>query len=251
MLRAPANTVEVISGNSLKHCEALASCGIPAADRTYVEAWKTADERCWTHVQEHLGSDGEELSEAVAIDTIFRELEEDTQLTIGNSLPIRGVDAVVPGHRARLRILHQRGTSGIEGLIAGALGSSAKTPSALLMGDVSCAHDLSSLAMHREALGPLLIIVVDNGGGKIFSHLPVAAIGMPAKHWAFWESPPQVDFSLVCRGYGVAHRLCESQASLADSLRWAQRRDGTTMLQVKVAPDSMRVFLSSSRDTLA
>ena len=72
---------------------------------------------------QHLDESSEELSEARAMAIIFEKVAEDSQLTLGNSMPTRSADMVLPGHRKELAILHQRGASGIDGLIAGAIGS--------------------------------------------------------------------------------------------------------------------------------
>ncbi|MCP4445922.1 MAG: 2-succinyl-5-enolpyruvyl-6-hydroxy-3-cyclohexene-1-carboxylic-acid synthase [Myxococcales bacterium] len=251
VLKAAKANTELIGGNGLQLCEALEAGALVPAPSEYRDAWKAADSHCWNIVQELLGQQRKELTEAMAVATVVRELAPIAQLTIGNSLPIRSLDSVVQGHEANVRVLHQRGTSGIEGLIAGAIGSSGSGPSALLIGDVSCAHDLASLALAQNAEGPLVIIVIDNGGGKIFSHLPAGKLNLPGERWRFWETPPDIDLSLVCQGYRVAHRLCESATELSDSLAWAKEQSGVTMLQVKVGPNSMRTFLRYVQDALA
>jgi 2-succinyl-5-enolpyruvyl-6-hydroxy-3-cyclohexene-1-carboxylate synthase len=249
--RTRQETVELLPGDAASACQTLVAQATQQSGSEYLDAWRDAERRCWNAVEHELARESHGLSEAKAISAVLRGLAADTQLTIGNSLPIRSTDSVISGEALQLRVLHQRGTSGIEGLIAGALGSAHSGRSALLLGDVSCAHDLSSLALHEIAEGPLLIVVIDNGGGKIFSHLPVAGLGLPKDDWTFWETPPRVDFGLACAAYGVAHRLCKSEDELASALRWAQSTTGVSMVQVKVQPDSMRTFLSNVQGALA
>lgn len=249
--RARQETVEIVRGDAAGACQTLAAQATQQPGSDYLSAWRGAEERCWKAAELEVARERDGLSEAKAISAVLRGLAADTQLTIGNSLPIRSTDSVTTGDALQLRVLHQRGTSGIEGLIAGALGSAHAGRSALLIGDVSCAHDLSSLALHDLAEGPLLIIVIDNGGGKIFSHLPVAGLALPNEDWTFWETPPQVDFALACAAYGVVHRLCENEDELAGALLWAQSTKGVSMVQIKVQPDSMRTFLSNVQGALA
>ncbi len=94
-------------------------------------------------------------------------------LMVGNSLPVRHLDQFVPSGGPACTVLHQRGASGIDGLIAGAVGAARSRPTVLLIGDVSARHDLGSLA-----LGPLApdltVVVIHNGGGRIFEQLPIA-----------------------------------------------------------------------------
>ena len=60
-------------------------------------------------------------------------------LVVGNSLPVREVDAVLPASPRRLTVASQRGANGIDGLVAGAAGAAvaANRPTLLLVGDVS------------------------------------------------------------------------------------------------------------------
>ncbi|MEI7999342.1 MAG: thiamine pyrophosphate-dependent enzyme, partial [Candidatus Omnitrophota bacterium] len=44
----------------------------------------------------------------------------------------------------------------------------------LLIGDLAALHDLNSLAMLRDISVPVVIVVLNNGGGGIFSFLPIA-----------------------------------------------------------------------------
>ena len=46
---------------------------------------------------------------------------------------------------------------------------------ALLIGDVSFLHDLSGSSCLREARSPLVVVVIQNGGGRIFDLLPIAS----------------------------------------------------------------------------
>ncbi len=241
--------LELLQGDAIGACQVLANVAAPPPSE-YLTAWRNAESAAWQSVEQELAREAPKLSEATAMATVLAALPSDTQLTLGNSLPVRSIDAVLPGHAARLRVLHQRGASGIEGLIAGALGSCGSTRSVLLFGDVSCAHDLASLALAPIAEGPLLIVVIDNGGGKIFSHLPVAGLNLPAKQWSFWETPPRVDFGLVCQAHGIAYRACETTRDLKDVLRWAHDLDRSCMIHIRVSPDSMRTFLSNVRGAM-
>ncbi len=250
VLRDASGETQLVLGDGAQACEQLVELVSEQGDSPYLQFWREADDLGWAAVATQARNERNNLTEAAAVSTVLQCLPPESQLTLGNSLGIRSIDAVVPGTAARLRVLHQRGTSGIEGLIAGAIGSSDTNPSALLLGDVSCAHDLASLALHRHCNGPLAIFMIDNGGGKIFSHLPIASVEMPQEHWEFWETPPELDFGAICQGYGVAFRDCTRRDVLARSVAWALEQPGLCMLRIKVAPDSMRTFLGAVQDAL-
>src|SRR6185295_6494041 len=92
------------------------------------------------------------------------------------------VDAFCPSLPAGVRVLSQRGVSGIDGLLAGAAGAASVTelPVTLLVGDVSFLHDVGGLALARHARAPLVIVVINNDGGRIFEQLPLARSGHSA-----------------------------------------------------------------------
>jgi 2-succinyl-5-enolpyruvyl-6-hydroxy-3-cyclohexene-1-carboxylate synthase len=46
--------------------------------------------------------------------------------------------------------------------------SSVAGATTLLIGDVSFLHDTNGLQLASEVAGPLVIVVVNNGGGRIF-----------------------------------------------------------------------------------
>ncbi len=250
-LRDSEGVTELIVGEASTSAKRLAALARPH-DPNFLQSWRRADTAAWAAVESELASSAEELGEASAMHAILTSLEAGTQLTIGNSLPIRSTDAVVAGSEARLDVLHQRGTSGIEGLIAGAFGSCASTiKSALVLGDVSFAHDIASLALHAKAHGPLAILVIDNGGGKIFSHLPVARLELSAEQWAFWETPPSIDFKLATKAHGLPYRECSSALEIREAVQWAQQQASPSVVRVTVANNSMHQFLERVRAKLS
>ena len=122
---------------------------------------------------------------------------------VGNSLPIRVIDEVATS-AAELVVLTQRGAAGIDGLIAGAAGAAWATGRAttVVLGDVSFAHDVGSLAVVGDL--PLTIVVVDNQGGHIFDDLPLAAAGVPAATYAeLWLTAPAIDPVALAAGFGL------------------------------------------------
>ena len=95
-------------------------------------------------------------------------------LFLGNSQPIRQISQIArASSRAFLKVGTNRGASGIDGLIATAGGFMAghQTPGVLILGDLSFLHDVSSLPLVAQQ--PLLIVVIQNHGGEIFSRFAV------------------------------------------------------------------------------
>jgi 2-succinyl-5-enolpyruvyl-6-hydroxy-3-cyclohexene-1-carboxylate synthase len=129
-------------------------------------------------------------------------LAHEGQLFVGNSIPIRAVDRFCPVVR---RVVANRGASGIDGLLSTAAGLALGSgPTWALVGDVSFLHDAGSLsafsAWGREGLA-LRIVVIDNGGGRIFDHLPIAA--HHALLTPFFTTPHDVDLVALAHAYRV------------------------------------------------
>lgn len=116
----------------------------------------------------------DESFEGRAIWQLADLLPSGATLVVGNSMPIRDVDAYVHGDSRDIRIVGNRGANGIDGLNSTALGAAAvsKEPVALVLGDLSFLHDLGGLLAARRFSISLTIVVLNNSGGGIFSFLP-------------------------------------------------------------------------------
>ncbi len=133
-------------------------------------------------------------------------LPNGTRVLLGNSLIIREVERYADDSWSKLRLYCQRGLSGIDGLVAGALGhhlAAPEVPLMLMLGDVSFAHDCGALAAIAQARGPILVVVLDNGGGRLFDRLPLGSTRHLVSHLDDFHTPPRLD---VC-ALAQAHRL--------------------------------------------
>jgi 2-succinyl-5-enolpyruvyl-6-hydroxy-3-cyclohexene-1-carboxylate synthase len=250
-MRDVEGTSELVLAELADTCSRLALAIGSKAPPDFLASWRAADEEAWARVAAHIDHGADTLSEARAVAVIMRTLPAGCRLTLGNSMPVRATDLVLPGHQAGLEILHQRGTSGIDGLIAGAIGSSDTKSSALLIGDVSFSHDLASLALAKLCRGSLAIIVIDNQGGQIFSHLPIADAPLAQGHQSLWRTPPSVSIDEICRGFGVGYKEADTVETLEAALQWSLRQDSCHVLHVRVPPESMLGFvkrMSEARD---
>jgi 2-succinyl-5-enolpyruvyl-6-hydroxy-3-cyclohexene-1-carboxylate synthase len=206
-------------------------------------AWREANRQAWVVVEKELARPAARLSEACAVRAVLEHLPEPCQLVLGNSLPIREVDAYVPSSARTLSVLSQRGANGIDGLISGAAGAASlrAQPTVLLLGDVSFMHDLGGLAVAREAAGPFVIVVIDNGGGRIFEQLPIfGQLEQHADASRFWLTPPSAELSHAAQLFGFRYAKLTEQAGIANALRVATSEPGVTVLQIVVDGSSAR-----------
>lgn len=113
--------------------------------------------------------------EAMYVHTLQKYLKQDHHLFIGSSLPIRHFETFFFPEEPTAKIYTQRGVSGIDGLIASAIGIAQSQGLTFgLFGDLSSLYDLNALSLITKYQIPLIPIIFNNHGGGIFSYLPIA-----------------------------------------------------------------------------
>lgn len=209
--------------------------------------WEQATAMAGAAVRDHLALG---FGEAAAVSTVVDCLPRESVLAVGNSLPPRLLDRYCPAAARGIRVCSQRGASGIEGAIAGALGAAslADAPTTSLVGDISFLHDVGSLWSARAErthvaapAHPLVIVVLNNAGGRIFEQLPIASYPDVSLH--FWTTPHQLQLKAAAELYGIAFAQARDQSGLAAALRAAYSRRGVSLVEVVVDPDSAMLSL--------
>ncbi|MBX3156618.1 MAG: 2-succinyl-5-enolpyruvyl-6-hydroxy-3-cyclohexene-1-carboxylic-acid synthase [Deltaproteobacteria bacterium] len=219
----------------------LRECSDPAARTAWAARWRDLDDTAAAAVERALAE--HPRSETAAIRAALHALPVGAALQIGNSLPIRVVDHASGGASPARAVLTQRGAAGIDGLIASAAGATvAGTPTLVVLGDVSFAHDLGGLLAARAARAPLAILVVDNGGGQIFSGLPVAGAQLGEAAFAqHWLTPPAVDARAVAAALGARVIHAPSPAAVAAGVAAALAGPaGATVIHAEVSTSGAR-----------
>lgn len=174
-----------------------------------------------------------ELTEGHIAHAVVATLPPGAQLAIGNSLPIRAIDAFAPDVPPDCAVLVQRGANGIDGLVSGAAGAACATgrPTTLLIGDVSLLHDLNGLHALRHVRAPLTIVVINNDGGRIFEQLPVR--GVAPAHLGHFTTPHGLGFAAAAALFGIHYDRVETIGALTRALT---RAEGTTLIEARVPP---------------
>lgn len=177
--------------------------------------WRSAGERAEAIVAEALAG---ELFEGAVAATVVAGVPGGATFFVGNSMPIRDVDAFACPRDAELRAIGFRGASGIDGNVSGAVGAAAATgsPTVALLGDLTFLHDRNGLlAARREAL-PVVFVVIQNEGGGIFHMLPVREHDPPfTEHIVM---PHGVQMNRVARAAGIEHCRVTTSGDLGDAL---------------------------------
>jgi len=118
----------------------------------------------------------ESISE-ISISRMIAQFLPDSQgLFLASSMPIRDFDMYEGAMLKTSNVSSNRGVSGIDGTLASAAGYARgiKKRVTVVIGDLAMLHDLNSLSLIQNNEYPITIVLVNNGGGGIFSFLPVA-----------------------------------------------------------------------------
>lgn len=182
----------------------------------------------------------ETLTEGQITRAVTSSAPSSSVLFAANGLPVRHLDTFIPAHSVDLDILSQRGTSGIDGQVAGVLGAAtlANKPTTALIGDIGFLHDISSLANSKIVQVPVVFVIINNAGGRIFEQLPIAKSGLGEDQWRYWTTPQNFDLTKICRGYGVSVKACHSLSEIVNSLETAYDKPGVTVVDAHVDSES-------------
>ena len=229
---ADGTAVSMLDGDPIAAATALVSALPVPPEPHYARRWAAADVQVTQAVAATVGA----WSEGAALQALVAAVPRDSVLMIGNSLPVREIDWWVPPANLDLDVLVQRGVSGIDGLIAGAVGAyrMANRPTALVLGDVSLVHDLGGLQVAPTSGPPLVVLVLHNGGGRIFAQLPVATRAPAALD--HFVTPHVVQFEAAAAAFGLHYRCATDTVSLTAALECALRSSGTTVIEARVPP---------------
>ena len=229
---------EMLRGDPEQVCEGLLAGLVDWLPGLARQAWRQGFSDAERAAEGRLPSDPDRpWFEADLIEVLLDELPHHGLLLCGNSMPIRDLDSFSGQREKPLRLLANRGASGIDGLISTVLGiddaSAADTPVVGLIGDLSLYHDLNGLLAARGLDATL--IVVDNGGGGIFRYLPQA--GLDAFK-PYWLTPTGLDLGDVARLFGLNRHCVDDVAGFRGALRQALSRPGVDLIQAVIDPQA-------------
>ncbi|PHM67745.1 2-succinyl-5-enolpyruvyl-6-hydroxy-3-cyclohexene-1-carboxylate synthase [Xenorhabdus stockiae] len=171
------------------------------------------------------------FSEAAVAHQLHQLLPEEGQLFVGNSLIVRLIDALgqLP---VGYPVYSNRGASGIDGLIATSAGVQRATgkPTLAIIGDISALYDLNSLALLREVSSPMVLIIVNNNGGQIFSLLPTPQ----EARQQFYCMPQNISFNPAAAMFGLNYSAPQSWPELKQAVERAWLQNATRVVELNV-----------------
>ena len=201
----------------------------PAAALPPALAWR--DEQCRAALNTwHAGQ--ESLSEIGVARLIAEQAPAHGLLFLGNSMPIRLMDSYgLPPH-PDVAMVANRGASGIDGNLATAAGLALASgrPAIALLGDLTALHDLNSLALIKQIDSPFVLVILNNDGGGIFHHLPIA------RFEEYFEScfgtPHGLSFPGAATMFNLPYRRPSNLAEFSAALDQAVAASGPTLIEI-------------------
>ncbi len=206
---------------------------IPGINRLYVQAaggldWDSVPSQAGSEILKaseqglaeyrsrwkQLLSETDEFTDLHVADAVLHQT--DSVVMLSNSLIVRDTDRV-PLQKGPAKIISNRGASGIDGITSTALGvAECEDQTTLLTGDLAFLHDLTALNSADRQKVNLHIIIINNGGGRIFRMLPFDQYDEQFRQ--LFETPQTTQISALCHAFGIPHYPVHRRDELNDRL---------------------------------
>lgn len=168
--------------------------------------------------------------EGRTIRELQKQIPEDGQIFVANSMTIRDFDYFWFSGESKAVLYGNRGVNGIDGTISTALGLAANgRPTYLVTGDLSLFHDLNGLAVAKTHNLNLTIILHNNDGGGIFEYLPQKG----TKYFDYLFSTSQgLDYSGAAKLYGCGYTKISKSDELSSVLDKVGQESGVHIIEI-------------------
>lgn len=211
----------IVTAPGLARSLAVALAGTQPVDGKWLDRWMRHSAAAASALREELPVSGAVTEPGVARDVVAALEGTDATLLVGSSMPIRDLEWYA-APAAPIEVHSNRGANGIDGVVSTAVGlalADRTKPTVLLTGDVGFLHDSNGLLGARHRRIHLVVVVVDNDGGGIFSFLPQAGSVDDATFEELYGTPHGLDLSALAAAYGVASRVVSDvRAELAGAI---------------------------------
>ena len=195
---------------------------------TYLNIWRRLDQAGKKQLSSTI--DEPHCFEGRTIRELQKQIPEDGQIFVANSMTIRDFDYFWFSGESKAVLYGNRGVNGIDGTISTALGLAANgRPTYLVTGDLSLFHDLNGLAVAKTHNLNLTIILHNNDGGGIFEYLPQKG----TKHFDYLFSISQgLDYSGAAKLYGCGYTKISSPDELSSVLAKIGQESGVHIIEI-------------------
>ena len=191
-------------------------------DREWLERWGKLSEQ-FNRYRNRKMEQITALTDGHLFNAVSRQLGASRNVFLSNSFPVRDMLLFGEAHEARTWV--NRGASGIDGVLSTAIGVAVGSgnPTHLFIGDLALLHDSNGLLNSKLLRQPLVVFLLNNGGGTIFRMLPIYRQD-EATYKRYFETPQQADFKKLANAFDIpTYRIAT--------------RDGLERLDIKTFSD--------------
>lgn len=204
--------------------ESLAPLVSPAPS-SWAAAWSAAQRQAGRAVSQVLSRHSEVTEPGVVVEALSL-LADGGRLVVSSSMPVRDLEWYGPA-RDGVTVLANRGANGIDGVVSTAVGVALDgEPTVAVVGDVAALHDSNGLLGLADRSVNLVLVVVDNRGGGIFSFLPQRERLDSATFETLFGTPHDVDLVQLAAVHGLPAERVRTRAGLRAALAGSLTRGG-------------------------
>jgi len=211
----------------------------------WAEAEQAAQRAIDDALRDERGRSGGGLCEPGLARSLLPMLPDGARVLVSSSMPVRDLESFAPALERPPGVFANRGANGIDGVCSTALGLAATgtAPVVGLVGDLAFLHDVSALARApgTRSGSSCTLVVVDNGGGGIFSFLPQAA-ALDEQDFDLLFGTPQLPRVVdVAGGFGIDVADVHGETGLAAALERFVGRSDLAVVRASVPSRSENV----------
>ncbi len=175
----------------------------------------------------------DKLNEPAILLKVLEAIPPGSNLMISNSVPIRDLDFISSALNKNVIVYQNRGASGIDGITSTALGicAQSKSPTYLVIGDLSFYYDINSLLIAKQYNLPLIIILINNNGGSIFGFLPIA--NHKNVFEKFFLTPTNLSFKKLAEAFDADYKELKNYKDISNHIKVSSVRKTTVIYEIK------------------
>lgn len=207
--------------------------GLPHSPKSFLENFITLESETGQHLHTKLSM--EDGSERNLIYRLPEIVSEDVNIFLSASLIFREADAYCSNFRKGVKLFGNRGATGIDGIIASAIGVGMGNPNPVLcvVGDQAALHDLNSFSLLSKLPQNIIILVVNNNGGAIFNLMRKAELR------DVLINPHVTNFSKFAEGFGLDYFVSESVKEISSFISKGLSSNSRTKAIVEFKSDGV------------
>lgn len=199
--------------------------------------WQHAERQARTAIDKLLDARSTPTEPRIARD-LADALPSGALLAVASSMPIRDLASVMRP-RGGLRIVGNRGASGIDGFVSTVLGAALvhDGPVVALTGDLSLLHDQNGFLLAGRDAVDAIFVVLNNDGGGIFSLLEYHGVDGFEQ---LFGTPHGVQFATLAATYGLGYHPLARASDVGEVVAAATAAGGIHIVEVRTDREDNR-----------